>query len=228
MLRHFKGFVALLVLILMTSSSAVAIQRVSPRLYVVNFYGGHAAPLGTYDGIVGLDFDIGRERVEFDADNVYDNGFHLGASYGMIKGGHLLMSVGIHYIQHDVKNPIRQTIGDYVYSVEFAQAPTLKQYDLDVNVNYLFMDLNTGVWSPYFGGAVSAGMSSASYEGYDNEYEAGLALGFNFGADFKLWSAADNRSFVTLSSVNSWNLVASGDRPRYLHIGAGVKYYFRP
>ena len=63
---------------------------------------------------------------------------------------------------------------------------------------------------------------------YADENELKFTVSVNFGADIKVWTAPSGRSYVALSSVNSWDLLASGQRPRYLNIGGAIKYYFRP
>ena len=69
---------------------------------------------------------------------------------------------------------------------------------------------------------------SIGWDGYDNENDLTLAASLNFGAEVKLHTAASGRSFVALASMNNWNFYAANDRPKYLHIGGGLKYYFRP
>lgn len=211
------------------NSSSYAIQRVAPKLGVLEFRGGYAMPLGDYNGIPGLDFVFDdTELVSFDADNVFNEGFALGISYGQIAGGHWLMSIGLDYARNKIKNPILQDIGNFQYSMAFLDDQTYQQYDLSLRGAYLFNNLAHTFWSPFFGLGASAGLSSTSSPGYQTESEFDFGLSLDFGLDYKLWKAAGNRSFVTLSSINSWNFVATGDRISYLQVGGGIKYYFKP
>ncbi|RKX24356.1 MAG: hypothetical protein DRP45_08385 [Candidatus Zixiibacteriota bacterium] len=221
-------FIATLLVILTAIPSAWAIQRTAPRLNVVSFSGGYAGPVGTYDGTVALDFDFDGTLVDFDAKNVYENGVRLAISYGAVKRGHWLGTLGFEYTRHNYKNPLVQRHSNHLYEITFLEDPAFSQYDLELSLGYLFNDLNYTVWSPLFGFRLTAGMSGISAERVESEYQSSLSLGLDFGADIKIWTAPDKRSFVTLSSVNSWDFAASNDRPRYLNIGAGIKYYFRP
>ena len=83
-------------------------------------------------------------------------------------------------------------------------------------------------FTPYVGLVAAVGMIAQSAEGYETEYEVNSLLSANFGAEFKLWSSPDKRKFLTLASVNSFDLLSSGYRPRNLNIGGAIKFYGRP
>jgi len=104
----------------------------------------------------------------------------------------------------------------------------LRQYDFDFNFNYLFNDLNVKVWTPYVGVGVLAGITSLSMKNFDSESEIEMALNLNYGLDLKIWKQAQNRGFLAVSSSNSFNLLATDDRPKYFNFGLSLKYYFRP
>ena len=83
-------------------------------------------------------------------------------------------------------------------------------------------------FSPYAGVAVKGGLTRISQTGYSDDHIADIALAVNFGADIRIWSSADARQFLTLSSVNSYDLFGSNNRPLYFNVGGAIKYYFRP
>ncbi|HUV31295.1 MAG TPA: hypothetical protein VMY05_09435 [Acidobacteriota bacterium] len=200
-------------------SEALAISRVARRLSMLQIHGGYALPFGTYDQLGTLTItDQNNRPIELDADDVFDPSFSLGVSYGQLRNNHMLVSMGFRYIRIDPDDAL--DFGGYDYD--------FGQYDLDFHLDYMFLNLYTQRWSPYFGLGINAGLTVTNPKGFDSESEAAIALSLNFGADVKLWSDSKGRSMVTLASVNSWNAVASGDRPRYLQIGAGIRYWFRP
>ena len=87
-MRKLTGLLLISALILALAGPTQAITRVAPKLSVFDFHGGVGLPQGTYDQIIGDDFRFGDQVEEFDADQVYDNGFYLGFAYGRVIGGH--------------------------------------------------------------------------------------------------------------------------------------------
>ena len=220
MLRHFKGMTVVLILLLTAGSSTQAIQRVSPRWSLVEGYGGYSSPLGTYNNAGGVPFlDGDGRRVEIDAEEIYDPGYYFGFNYGQLRNRHLAMTIGFRYTKINLDDQLKP-----LFTVE---APKLSMYDLEINLNWLFMDLHYNQWSPYFGLGFHGGLVRQNYYDFADEYNTTFDLGFNFGAEVKIWSDSGNRSFVTLASVNSWTFTASEERMRGLNIGGGLKYYFK-
>jgi hypothetical protein len=218
MLRQFKIITVLFVLLLMAASSADAIQRVAPKWSLVEIYGGYASPLGTYDNVAGIPFyDQFDRRIEVDADEVYDPGFYFGFNYGQVRNRHLMMSIGFRYTKANLDDELVFTVG----------RPKVSIYDLELNLNWQFMNLQHSLWTPYFGLGFHAGLVKQDYRDFADEWETTTDLGLNFGADVKIWSDPSGRAFVTLSSINSWTFVASDERPRSLNIGGGIKYFFK-
>ena len=127
--------------------------------------------------------------------------------------------LGFRFTDHNVKD---------IFAEIPAQDITYRQYDLEFNVNYLLNNLARTFWSPYVGIGAQAGFTSLSEKGADDQSDLKFALSLNFGVDFKIWGEPKNRSFVTLSSINSLNFLGSDNRPQYLNIGGGLRYYFRP
>lgn len=212
----------LLVLVFAVSSLAEArIKKVGRRYNVIDFYGGYAMPHGKYGGMGGIQFvDQWDRPVKFGADQWLDDTYFLGFDYGTLRGGHRLVTVGFRFTDHRVMD---------VFSNLHAQDITYRQYDLEFNANYMFNDLGSSVWTPYLGAGAQAGFTSFSIKGADNdESQLKFALSVNFGIDFKVWAEPQKRSFLTLSSINNFNFLGSDNRPIYLNIGGGLKYYFRP
>jgi len=229
MSNYHKTLLATLALILAAGTPAFAIQRVAARFGVLEVRFGYAMPQGQYDGLPGLDFIFDEtELVEFDADRVYKDGFALGLSYGQMLGGNWRASVAFDYARNEIKNPIFQRIGDYEYTITLPDKWTFHQYDLTLRGAFAFTDLSQMAWSPFVGLGVSTGLSTVRSPGYATESEFDFGMSLDFGLDVKLFQAADNRSFVALSSINSWNFLSSGERASHLQVGGGIKYFFKP
>lgn len=228
MSRIIKSAVLLLALAFAVSSvSEARIIRVAKRLNVIEFTAGYSHPVGSYHTIGTIDFrnNIGV-IVDIDADRVYDPTFHLGISYGQLRGGHLLYSIGFRYTKIETLDTF--VVDPYISYLFDPVKPSFNQYDVDFNLNFLAADIAKAPIAPYVGIGFHGGITAQTATGFQAENWVTLALSLNFGADFKIWGAPKGRSLVTLSSVNSIDLLASNHRPRYLNIGGGLKYYFRP
>ena len=228
MLRFAKTAMLLaLILPMLVSPINGEIVRVARRYNVIDFYGGSSSPVGKYDGLAGfVDFmDEQRQLVEVDGDKVYDPTYQLGLSYGQLRNNQMLLEIGFRYtrIEQAGDNPLI-----FFASDGLTAEAKLHQYDLDINLNYLFMNIIEQSFAPYVGVGFRAGFTNASASGFESESHINTVLAANVGAELKLWEGARKRSFVTLASVNSYDLLASGDRPRYMNIGGALKYYFRP
>lgn len=213
-------------LLLMGQQSAFGLTKVERRLTVLEFFGGGAIPVGTQDGVHPFDFIINNRLVDLDADDVYDASVTLGLNYGQLIGGRVLVSVGLRYTDINVKDTIDLSIDTILI---FGGGPDkLKwgQYDLDLNFNFYLIDFYESPVAPYVGLGINGGLTRFSSRSFETEYDATIALSANFGFDIKLFGEG-KRSFVTLSSVNNWNFVSSGNRPKYLNIGGALKYWFR-
>ena len=117
-------------------------------------------------------------------------------------------------------------VGNQVLSIN--PTPNFNQYDLEFNVNFHLTPVSRSVLSPYVGMGFRGGLTAMTAEGVESENEANVALAGNFGLEVKLWESAKKRSFVSVASINSYEFVVSGDRPRHFNFGFGLKYYFRP
>jgi hypothetical protein len=203
------------------------IVRVARRYNVINFFGCSSSPVGKYDGLVGfVDFiNTQGHLVKVDGDKIYDPTYQLGFSYGQIRNNQMLLEIGFRYtrIEQTGDSPLTFSTSDG-YSV----VAKLHQYDLDINFNYLFMNIIEQSFAPHIGVGFRAGFTNASASGFNSEAHLNTVLAANVGAELKIWEGAQKRSFITLASVNSYDLFGSGDRPKYLNIGGAFKYYFRP
>jgi len=230
MSRTGKILLVMIPLLVVAASDIFGITRVARRLNMLEFYGGYASPIGKYDAIIGdfiLDrhFVVDGRLVEVNGDDVYEPSFYLGVSYGQLRSRYFLFSIGFRYTNADLQDTIMfsPTVGMII-----PDDYSLALYDIDVNLNYLLADPISSPVSPYFGIGLHSGIVHAKFKGINSDDRVMFALSFNFGVDVKLWSAPKGRSMVTLSSINNWNVVSSDDRPRYLHIGGGIRYWFRP
>ena len=212
-------------LALLPIENVSAITRTTRTLNFVEFYAGSSMPQGAYTGLPDYDFIINGSLVNVDAKDVYDNSYHFGLAYGQLRGSHLLFSLGFKYIKHDVKNIIPISV-DTVVLVD--SSTNYNQFDLDFNLNYMITDITKSPFAPYVGVGVQAGLLSISGGGFQSQNEVMLGLRLNFGGDLKIWSSKDGTSLLTLSSLNSYDFYGSNQKPKYLNLGVGLRYYFRP
>lgn len=213
------------------------LRKVPRRYYVIDFLGGYSKPVGEYNGIGGLvDLrDNQQKPIDVNASDLYDPSFHFALNYGQIRNRRMLYTIGFrftHLDQADLNKLMldEQNITSIVGPSWFFnnEKPSMNQYDLSFNLNFLFLDIAKRSLTPSVGLGFRAGFTSMKLKGVDSESQLDLALGVNFGAEFKLWESSRKRSFLTIASENSYEFTATGDRPRFLNIGLGIKYYFKP
>jgi len=203
--------------------SEAAIRRVPARYNLLNFYGGYAIPHGEYSevGLFRWEDTSGRPYL-WDADSMFNETFYFGVDYGSIVNRRFQYLVGFRYTNHDI-------IDARVLEMESQGVGklTYRTYDLNFEVNAYLLDLSENVFSPYAGAGFQAGLVVYHEKGYDSDSKIKVAGSVNFGADFKVFEGPNKGSFVTLASANSYNLFASDNRPQYLQIGGGLRYWFR-
>lgn len=223
-----NSLIGTVVLAVLLSSSAYAIQRTATRSSFIEFRGGYAMPQGSHRGFPDAPFtgDSGG-ILEFDAENVYKDGFFLGIGVGQVLAGSWFGSVNFDYARNEVQRPVEQRFGNAIYSRTFERGTAYRQYDLTFRTGYSFLNLAQSSLSPYIGLNGSAGLEVLSTPGFATNNEFDFGLGLDFGLDFKVWSAPNNRSFMTVSSLNSWNFVSTGERVSHLSVGAGIRYFFK-
>ncbi|MEW5994561.1 MAG: hypothetical protein AB1744_09210, partial [Candidatus Zixiibacteriota bacterium] len=230
-MKSMKLITTCLALVLGLSATTDAVIRKVGRVYnVIDVYGGYSTPIGEYDELGSAIFtDRNLRVVELKADSVYNATFHVGFTYGQLRGGHFMYSIGFRYTKIETLDTfVTDRVGDTIFFVFFEpRTPSFNQYDVDFNVNVYATNPSKAIISPYVGLGVSAGITSQTDEGFDSQNWLTVNFRVNFGGELKLWEAPKIRSFVTLASINSVDLLASDKHPRYLNIGGAVKYYFR-
>jgi len=200
------------------TQKAFAVSKVSRTMNVIEFFGGSAMPHGKYGGILDITFVDQNNPIKIDAEDFLDNSFFVGFNYGVLLRGHSLVQLGFRYTNHNVDTTVINFGVDYSYY----------QTDLDMNYKLYFVDLNKSSFSPFIGAGVQSGFTTLNLNGIDTERDLDIVLSLDFGGDLKLWSSADGRGYLTLSSTNDYNFTSSNNRPKYLDLGVGLKYYFRP
>ena len=95
-------------------------------------------------------------------------------------------------------------------------------------MNYYFNRLDLNSFSPYLGGSGAAGLEVFGVKGFDSQSDFKTVLSFNFGGEFRIRDSDHSADFVTLSLSGSYDLLGSSDRIKYLNLGIGLKYFFRP
>lgn len=202
-----------------TSSSDATIKRVASRYNIMNFYGGYADPHGEYDQSGLVYFEDNQDNpYDIKGDSLYNPTYYLGIDYGTLYGRHILYMIGFRFTEHSAKDWLFDEI-NFEYK--------LRQYDIEFNANYYLLDLVESPWSPYIGAGVQSGFTTYSVKGFDNDSQLKFAFSLNLGFDIKLFQAPNKRSYVTLASMNNYNLLASDNRPKYLNVGLGLRYFFR-
>ena len=215
--------------ILLVSPNLFAISKVAARYNVFEFSVKNAVPQGSYGrigiGSYGEFFDGGfGQPFDIDADDLYENTVSYGFNYGSLYGDNKMFNIGFSYtnVKHE------ETFEDVVYIYYYPNYIKLKLYEVSLNWHYYFTNPVKESFAPYAGIGLNAGLFNASVKGFDSENDFTYSLGLNFGADFTVWKSPDKMSSLALSSVNSYQFLASDSRPKYLMVGAGLKYFFRP
>ena len=229
MLRSLCAGCLVAALLIAAAEPTDAVTKVGRKYNVLEFGAGYASPVGKYDGFGGEIFMDEYDRFrELEADEVFDPSFSIAASLGQLRN-RWHISVGAVYTKVNQLDTIVVGGMGYIFpditAIEFSD---FHQFDLRLNVNYQFLDISVNPVTPYAGIGLAAGIIAETAPGYSTEYDANTLLSVNFGAEFKIWTSADSRNFVTLASVNSYDLLSSGYRPRNLNIGGAIKIYVRP
>ncbi len=232
MFHHTRTVIATIVILILTASQVVALGRVARRYNVMDFYGGTSSPVGKYESLADfVDFsDADGRPTDVDGDVLYDPTFHLGFNYGQLRNDRMLVTVGFRWTKIEAINLLGlNTVGREGLAILLdPRKPGINQYDFDFNFNYMFLSIAQRSFAPYVGVDFRAGITSVTAKGFESESRLNTVLAGNFGAEIKLWENAKKRAFLTVASVNSYDLLSSGDRPKYFNLGAALKYYFRP
>ncbi len=225
MFKITKLFIILAVaLALLPIENVSAITRVAKTVRFLEYYAGVSTPVGSRNGFPGDGIAFPTSK-KVNSSDIYDNSFHFGISYGQIHRSNLLGLIGFRFTKHEFLDTIK--ISDTL-SLILTGDPTLSQFDLDFSINYLLLDFYNSSFVPYVGVGIQAGILVISEKGFESRRETTLGLSLNFGADLKLSSAKNGTPMWTLASINSYNLYGFNEKPIYLNIGLGLRYYFRP
>ncbi len=226
----FKSALLVLFVLSIMISPAHSITKVPARLSVMDFYFGYSIPTGNYDGFHNSKwsdyFDGNPGNPSVAGDEIFKSGFKFGLNYGQIRNDHLLYSIGFAYTNVRLQD---STIIPQVGIIYLGQGDfNLSLYDIDFNLNYFMNKMTNMKWSPFIGLGLKTGFYSLTANNFNSDTKLNLGMAINFGFDVKIWEKKTHRNFVTLSSVNSYDFLGTGDRPKYLNLGLGLKYYFRP
>ncbi len=231
--RIFLLLAVLVIASVSSVSSVSAFSKVAARYSVIEFYGNSSKPIGSVDrigiGLQGFVFqDDFFQSFDIDAVDVYENSAQIGFSYGSLVNTNTLFSVGFSFTDVKHKENFEQISNGFIYSYYYPKIFKIRMYNVDFNLNYYFGSPVKQVLTPYAGVGLQAGLLSVSVSNFASESDFVSALSFNFGADLNIWQATNKMAKLNLSSVNSYQIYASDNRPKYMTIGLGLKYYFRP
>lgn len=204
--------------------SSEAVTRTQRSLFVFDVTGGYSTAFGDYTGIGPYTWTGGS----LTADQTFDPTYNFGFNLGKIHNDRLYAGIGFRYTKINIGDNFVNSFGDDGLGPAYMAYLRFHQYDFNVDCNYYLANVFDESMAPYFGGSIIGGLTTWAPPGFRSESKLSVALAVNFGLDLKVWNAMDKRGFVTLSSINSWQIVGSGHRPRYLNIGAGIRYFFRP
>lgn len=208
-----SAVVTLVLVFVFTSIAGAALVRVPKRYNYITLFGGYSSPIGEYDGVGDTDFTDPFDRdVSVDADELYEPTYHVGLNYGQLRNNHIAFNIGFRYTKVD------HTIGFNIDDV------SINQYDIDLELNYLPLNLTKEMFSPYVGAGINAGITSIGADGFDNENHTDIAASLNAGMEVVV--SRFSNGFLTLASINSYMFWNSSNRPKYINIGGGLKYYF--
>ena len=208
---------------LLSIENVSAITRVAQTVRFLEYYAGVSTHVGRRNGFPGAGFEF-PTTAKVNSSDIYENTFHLGISYGQIHRSNLLGTIGFRFTKHEFLDTIN--ISDTL-SLILIGDPSLSQFDMDFSINYLLLDFNNSSFVPYMGVGIQTGILVISERGFETRRETMLGLSLNFGADLKLSSAKKGPPLWTLASINSYNLYGFNEKPKYLNIGVGLRYYFR-
>jgi hypothetical protein len=212
---------AVMVLVVFFGFSVIAdaaLVRVPKRYNYLTFFGGYSSPIGEYDGVGDLDFSRFGTDVSVDGSDAYDATYHFGFNYGQLRNNHIAFGIGFRYT--DVPHSIHELEVDIV----LIEDVIIRQYDLDLDLNYFPLDLTKEVFSPYVGVGINAGITHLGGDRLESRYYTDIAASVNGGMEFVVGRFTNG--FVTLASINSYTFWNSQNRPKYINIGGGLKYYF--
>ncbi|MEA1980749.1 MAG: hypothetical protein U9N54_07235 [candidate division Zixibacteria bacterium] len=193
-------------------SSVLGIKRVPATQNSLDFTGSYLLPIGNSGGFFDEDFDV-----DLDTDDLYDPSVEFGVRYGQLSQNRFLYNVGFSYIH----------VNEIDTAFLNASAFSLSMYLINLGVNYYPIG-NRNIISPFAGVSLSPGLYVINFKVGESITELNAAVSFNFGFDLKIFESKSKRSFWAVSPSGSYDFWASGDRPKFLSVGLGIKYFYRP
>ena len=216
--------ISLLVMILVIflfSSDSSAISRTARTYNMMEFSFSSANAVGNYEKIGFGDFRIPSDaNFDLSASDTYDNSLSFAVKYGQLSNDKMLYQLGFTYTNVKVSNYINSLIVGDISDIKF------RLYEIAFDWNYYFSSPVNSSFAPFAGIGINGGIYNASLKGFESQTDFSYNLGINFGADIRVWESADKFSSLALASVNQYQFLGSDSRPKYLTIGAGVKYFF--
>jgi hypothetical protein len=199
------------------------------RLGVFEVYGALSSPTGNIDHLGDINFSNIYRPININAGNAYNPSLTLGATLGTLSMGHWYNSVGFQYSRLRVKDTIFYPRRDsaIVFNYTDFPKPHYNQYEVRLNSNFHFYDLERVGWTPYLGLGLGMGVISQTLEGFDTQTEFNIGLAMNFGAEIRIWQDPNGGNMATLASANSWEFAGSGYRPKFFTMGVSLKMYTR-
>lgn len=193
-------------------SPVLGIKKVPAKMNSLDFTGSYLLPIGNIGGFFDEDFDL-----DLDADYLYDPSSRFGVRYGQISQNRYLYNVGFSYTH----------VNEVDTAFLNASAFSLSMYLINLGVNYYPIG-NRNIISPFAGVSLSPGFYVISSKVGESITELNAAVSVNFGFDLKIAESKSKRSYFALSPYGSYDFWASGDRPKFLSFGLGIKYFYRP
>lgn len=222
----FRRNIALLVLVVAgvigSASSANAVVRGARQTGYFEFSVGGSSPIHEYDRLGSFPFFSQNDRPVFlAASDVYDPTFQLGLAFGQLVRDQYTLGVSFRYTNVRIDDYALDQIEDNGYSRDYRY----NLYEIGADLNLYLLPHSKASLAPYVGAGLSVGAFSESAPGEDANAELVGDLHLNFGADLAVINEASTGGRMTLSSINSVSIGSLNDRPRYLTIGVGIRYF---
>ena len=228
-------------LALLVPAASAEIQRVARKINYFQIRGGYTTPVGKINGYQDLSwadlFDTDEPNPSIGADQVYKDTWSIGLDYGFLRWDHVALSFGFQYTSVPVQDSVVLEFDTFYGTVGFNTVDVnVNLYDINLNADFYPFSPFTSKLLPYVGAGITGGLLVFSGQGTDaatgvefgSTGEVELAAHANFGIDYKVWGNRRSGSFITISSVNSYEFWSSDYRPAYGNLFLGLKYFLKP
>lgn len=199
------------------TSPSDAVVRSARQTGYVEFTIGGSSPFSEYDRLGSFDFVDNNDRPVFvDGRDVFDPTYTLGFAVGGLVNDQYTLGIGFKYTRAELDRFTASRIDDnFRYHL----------YELTLDMNLYLLPHSKATIAPYVGAGVGLGAFAESAPGLDTQADLVGDFHLNFGADFALVNEASTGGRLTISSINSLTIGTLNDRPKYLTIGAGLRYF---